>query len=107
MFRRAPAPCRPHAASELLPPELAKVMQRLRKAGIPCDVYVDQAIAVSLGNEDVGPSARATFPLKASGRAARWLHRSALILFEPNGYSLRYSRRFDPISVLALLWRPF
>jgi hypothetical protein len=97
MFRRAPVPCRPHAVSELLPPELAMVMQRLRKAGIP----------VSLGNEDVGPSAQATFPLEASGRAARWLHRSALILFEPNGYSLRYSRRFDPVSVLAQLWRPF
>jgi hypothetical protein len=90
-----------------LPPELAKVMQRLKRAGIPCDAYVDRAIAVSLGSEDVGPSARAMFPLKASRRAALWLHRSALILFEPNGYSLRYSRRFDPISLLAQLWRPF
>jgi hypothetical protein len=107
MFRRAPVPCRLHAVSELLPPELAMMIQRLRKAGIPCEVYVDQAIAVSLGNEDDGPSAQATFPLKASGRAARWLHRSALILFEPNGYSLRYSHRFDPVSVLAQLWRPF
>jgi hypothetical protein len=107
MFRRAPVPCRPHAVSDLFPPELAKVMQRLRRAGIPCEVHVGQAIAVSLGDEDVGPSAQATFPLAASGRAARWLHRSALILFEPNGYSRRYSRRFDPVSVLAQLWRPF
>ena len=91
---------------DAVPGDLAVVMQRLRKVGIPCHVEIGETIVVGLGANDYGPSAEARFSPASSADAARWLDCSALILFALN-YALLAPRRFDPVGMLARWWRPF
>jgi hypothetical protein len=89
------------------PQHLAAVLKGLFESDIASQANIGSRIDLWIGEAGRGPSARASFGIAESRRAARWLHRSAVRLFPASRYARAHAGWFDPVAILAGLWRPF
>jgi hypothetical protein len=86
---------------------LATVLEGLFASHIASQVHIGSRIDLWIGEAEAKAHAQASFGIGESRSAARWLHRSAIRLFPASRYARTHAGRFDPVAILARLWRPF
>jgi hypothetical protein len=95
------------AALTVLPRELAAVLNELHEGDIVCHVHVGWKIDAWIGDERAGPFAHASFETCETRQVALWLRRTSIRLFPGSRYARQCSAWFNPLAILAELWRPF